>query len=774
MASSASHSLVFRFGPFELDPAKGELHKSGIALKVHPQPFSVLLLLIERAGQIVTRHEIQRSLWGDNTFVDFDRGINFCINQIRIALADNAANPRYIETVPRRGYRFIAPIDTVQPADVHIAKQPIALPVTRPLQANENPASAVYGPRADAVIPFARSAMPRRWRRWVIGLASAALLVATALAVAFAWHKWRGGHSQSRLAEQQLTSNAPEEHVMSSAISPDGKYLAYADQSGLFARSLDTHEIRPVFLPADFPPSEVISIIWFPDGGKLLLTRWTSEGFSLWVVPVLGQAPPHLFRKDAAGAAISPDGKSIAFLSGSSPSQLEDLWVSGINSEAPHKIAAAVPVDFPSPVSWSPDSKWIAYFDWSSTKSGTGGFIIEARPASGGTSTLLASNTGLAKPLILGPYALDWIPDGRLIFEVIDSSALPQQHRYSLWEAPVTSGRPRPSGPSRQLTPLRDLFYESLTATSNGKEFAGLETRIHQDVYLAELHDGKLKAPHRFTLDNRDSFPEVWTHDSQSILFVSNRNGKDELFQQALKDAVPQRMESSATNNIGYGNGLTPDGKWLLFWQIPPRSSVTQPQLPIRLMRQHIGGGSVEQVLEMPYLYGENANLRCPLNPRGHCVLQMLSGKNAENALFYTLDPIQGRGDFLGSIRIPNPNPVAWSLSPDGSEIAAVGHKDRIDILDLSDRAWHAINVQPGWGDFQSLAWDANGKGFFLTTVLPQSFNLLHVSLNGHVQPLLHNAQKQWLYKPLPSPDGRYLAFQAQTWDSNVWLLKNF
>ena len=75
---------------------------------------------------------------------------------------------------------------------------------------------------------------------------------------------------------------------------------------------------------------------------------------------------------------------------------------------------------------------------------------------------------------------------------------------------------------------------------------------------------------------------------------------------------------------------------------------------------------------------------------------------------------------------------------------------------------------------FQSVAWAADGKGFFLTTWLPQSFNLVHVTLSGKVQLLLSNAHRQWMTRPRPSPDGKYLAFQAQTFDTNVWLLENF
>jgi TolB-like protein/DNA-binding winged helix-turn-helix (wHTH) protein/Flp pilus assembly protein TadD len=107
MASSLPLAPKVRFGAFELDESAGRLLKAGIPLKLQPQPFRVLILLISRPGQVVTREEIQQHLWGDSTFVDFERGINFSINQIRGALCDDAENPRYIETLPRLGYRFI-------------------------------------------------------------------------------------------------------------------------------------------------------------------------------------------------------------------------------------------------------------------------------------------------------------------------------------------------------------------------------------------------------------------------------------------------------------------------------------------------------------------------------------------------------------------------------------------------------------------------------------------------------------------------------------------
>ena len=101
----------YRFGVFEADAATGELRRQGIRIKINAQPFQVLCLLLERPGELLTRDEIARELWPDGTFVDYEHGVNSAINRIREALGDSAANPRFVETLARRGYRFVAPVE---------------------------------------------------------------------------------------------------------------------------------------------------------------------------------------------------------------------------------------------------------------------------------------------------------------------------------------------------------------------------------------------------------------------------------------------------------------------------------------------------------------------------------------------------------------------------------------------------------------------------------------------------------------------------------------
>src|SRR5580700_3015027 len=107
---------MLRFGPYLADFRSGELRKSGARIRLQEKPLRVLALLAERQGQLVTREELKKHLWPDDTFVEFETGLNTAVNKLRDALSDDAGKPRYIETIPRRGYRFIAPVTLAETA----------------------------------------------------------------------------------------------------------------------------------------------------------------------------------------------------------------------------------------------------------------------------------------------------------------------------------------------------------------------------------------------------------------------------------------------------------------------------------------------------------------------------------------------------------------------------------------------------------------------------------------------------------------------------------
>ncbi len=131
-----SPSRIFRFGPFEVDEATGELRKQGVRVKLHSQPFQLLLMLLEKPSELVSRDELRQRLWGEDTFVDFDHGLNAAVNKLRHALGDSASQPRHVETVPGKGYRFIAPV-TRHEAILDVPQQAgIATPDSFPIPAN--------------------------------------------------------------------------------------------------------------------------------------------------------------------------------------------------------------------------------------------------------------------------------------------------------------------------------------------------------------------------------------------------------------------------------------------------------------------------------------------------------------------------------------------------------------------------------------------------------------------------------------------------------------
>ena len=148
-------SRRYRFATFEADAATGELRRQGIRVKLNAQPFQLLLLLLERPGELLTREEISRELWPDGTFVDYEHGVNSALNRIREALGDSASNPRFVETLARRGYRFIAPVERIAPEEAE-AQAPARLPGPIASQAEEVSSGILA---SSAELPAASSAV---------------------------------------------------------------------------------------------------------------------------------------------------------------------------------------------------------------------------------------------------------------------------------------------------------------------------------------------------------------------------------------------------------------------------------------------------------------------------------------------------------------------------------------------------------------------------------------------------------------------------------------
>src|SRR5262245_3945498 len=253
------HAGRVRFGDFELDANSATLYRSGRRVRIQPQPLRVLTLLVARAGEIVSREELRQAVWDQATFVEFDQGLNYCIRQIRHALGDDAVEPIFIETVKKRGYQFIAPIERVERATPAGPSVPIA--------------PAVASARA-------------RWMRYAT--ATAALLAVAAAVLAGAALVAR---KPAAMTYTQITTfNEP---AFSPALSPDGRMIAFmvgSDSTFPFTGEIYTKQLpdgEPVQRTRDGWPK--YGLAFSPSGSQITYTvSDPTHGFSTAALPALG------------------------------------------------------------------------------------------------------------------------------------------------------------------------------------------------------------------------------------------------------------------------------------------------------------------------------------------------------------------------------------------------------------------------------------------------------------------------------------------------------
>ena len=249
--------VTYRFSVFEADPQAGELRKNGVRLRIQDQPFQILLRLLERPGQIVTREELKATLWSSDTFVDFDNGLNMAVKRLREALADDAERPIFIETVPRKGYRFIVRVETVSPLSAHIAVS--------------------KGP------PSRRLRLRLVWTMLVIVLSSTLLV-----------------YLSSRPAPVPKVSNYVQlthDGQMKSLIGTDGARLYLGVPIAFAYKSITQVSIsggEPTPIPAPSPDMFALNVS--PDGSTLLVSdaQDSTTGAPLWSLPILGGPPRRL------------------------------------------------------------------------------------------------------------------------------------------------------------------------------------------------------------------------------------------------------------------------------------------------------------------------------------------------------------------------------------------------------------------------------------------------------------------------------------------------
>jgi Tol biopolymer transport system component/DNA-binding winged helix-turn-helix (wHTH) protein len=325
MAQPAANPKVLQFGLYELDSDRRELRKSGVKIKLQEQPFQILEMLLERPGAIVTREELKKKLWAGDTFVDFDLSLNSAVKKLRQALNDDSENPRFIETLYRRGYRFIGPVVNGLTGPV-INGQAVRGPTNGTASGlDENRALRVAA--SETVASRAEPSFFRQWRRMVVYTAIAILLVAGAV-LAY----WIYPSSGPRvLGFTQITHDG----LSKFSLFTDGERIYFEELQG------DHFVVSQVSVAggetSNVPtPFVNVGIADIARDGWLLLGRFqgTGKGMQAWSLP-LPSGPPHrLGDLVSNGMSWSPDGSQLVLSVG------PDIYLAKGNGSEPRKLAS--------------------------------------------------------------------------------------------------------------------------------------------------------------------------------------------------------------------------------------------------------------------------------------------------------------------------------------------------------------------------------------------------------------------------------------------------
>ena len=434
----------YRFGVFEVDLRAGELRKHGLKIKFQDQPFKVLAMLLERAPEVVSREELRAKLWSEDTFVDFDHSLSIAVNKVREALRDSAEFPRYVETLPKRGYRFVAPVALVPsattPASANGNAKDSAGQNSGTSSQNQNDLSSVGQARAEggAADPKVEQESPTtewiataepasRRRKWKV-----AYLIAMAGAALFALgilYRTILPHSRAPLVYTQLTDFADAAYAP--AISPDGRMVAFLrGDAGVFATLGQVYmKLLPngdaVQLTKD--PRLKYGLAFSPDGTRITYTatdpvRW---GWDTVSVSALGGEPNLLFL-NAAGLTWLDDHR-VLFSEVKKGLHMGVVTASGNRSEPrdiylPQHERAMAPYAFASP-----DRKWV--------------LVVEKNESNTWQPCRVVAYDGRSAGWQIGPLGPctsgAWTPDGTQIY--LTATVNGTSH---LWRQPFPKGDP--------------------------------------------------------------------------------------------------------------------------------------------------------------------------------------------------------------------------------------------------------------------------------------------------------------------------------------------
>ena len=350
---------VVRFGLFEVDFASQELRKSGIKIKIQDQPFQILALLLERPGQIVTREEIQKRLWAGDTFVDFDLGLNSAVKKLRQALGDESDNPRFVETLYRRGYRFLAPLQGETFSATSIAAFP-----PQPTEDSDGRDARIV---LDREQPGGEVPTGKTVRNWLVYLLPPLLLVLGILG----GYGFRPRATPRITGYQQITQDGRQKFKLVSG--GDRLYIQEYDSGRFVVSQVSAAGGESSSLQTPFTNVMLGNIT--PDGSALLLGEFqeTNKQVPVWSLPLPTGAPRRVGDLVVESLAPSPDGKSFIVSNSDGVFEASADWGLVRKLFIPTGVAYDLAV--------SPDGKRIG-FSLEDTRTGTSGIWVAGRDGS--------------------------------------------------------------------------------------------------------------------------------------------------------------------------------------------------------------------------------------------------------------------------------------------------------------------------------------------------------------------------------------------------------